>query len=267
MNESIIRIFVSQGLLALMLILEFLIPLRDTSNGRIQRWIQNFGLGILNTILIRLSVKAIAYTSAIYFQSRGIGLLNLEFINSSNFQLGSIILTILILDLAIYFQHRVSHSLPFLWKFHKVHHTDIEFDASTSVRFHPIEIIFSMIYKLFIIMLLGANPFGVVLFEIILNAGSTFNHSNIKIPKFFENVLRYFIVTPDMHRIHHSVLPMETNSNYSFSVSIWDRIFKTYREDSSGEQENMPIGLEKFRSQLSWKEILALPFFRESNNS
>jgi sterol desaturase/sphingolipid hydroxylase (fatty acid hydroxylase superfamily) len=267
MNESMIRLFVSQGLLALMLILELLIPLRDTSNGRIQRWIQNFGLGILNTLLIRLSVKAIAYTSSIYFQSRGIGLLNLEFINSSNFQLASIILTILILDLAIYFQHRVSHSLPFLWRFHKVHHTDIEFDASTSVRFHPIEIIFSMIYKLFIIMLLGANPIGVVLFEIILNAGSTFNHSNIKLPKFFENVLRYFIVTPDMHRIHHSVLPMETNSNYSFSVSIWDRIFKTYREDSSSEQENMPIGLEKFRSQLSWKEIVTLPFYRESNNS
>jgi sterol desaturase/sphingolipid hydroxylase (fatty acid hydroxylase superfamily) len=263
MNESMIRIAVSQGLLALMLILEFIIPLRNTSHLRTQRWLENFGLGLLNTLLIRISVKAIAYSSAIYFQLNGIGLFNSNLLDFPINSIPSIVLTILILDMAIYFQHRISHQVPFLWRFHKVHHTDLEFDASTAVRFHPVEIVMSMAFKVFIIMLLGADPIGVVFFEIFLNAGSTFNHSNIKLLNGLEKILRLFIVTPDMHRIHHSIIPNETNSNYSFSISIWDRIFGTYRSESKNPQDTMQIGIEAFRDHLNFLEILKVPFIKE----
>lgn len=262
-QESIIRILASQGILATMILLEYFFPLRNTIKSRGQRWLKNFGLGFGNVMLIRFTVGAIAYDSAVLFQSNGWGLMNLYENQSLFFNFVTFLITFMLLDMAIYFQHRFSHIVPFLWKFHKVHHTDLEFDVSTAVRFHPLEIFLSMVYKLIIILFIGANPFAVLVFEIALNAGSTFNHSNVRIPNILEKFIRYFMVTPDMHRIHHSVLVRETNSNYSFFLSIWDRIFSTYVQKAENPQETMLIGLESPRKELSFGRILQLPFLEK----
>jgi sterol desaturase/sphingolipid hydroxylase (fatty acid hydroxylase superfamily) len=169
---------------------------------------------------------------------------------------------LLFLDFAIYCQHIVSHKWPPLWHLHQVHHTDLEFDATTAVRFHPLEIMISMIYKVLCIYLIGANPWAVIAFEIILNGTATFNHSNINIPTTLDNKLRWLLVTPDMHRIHHSTFPFETDSNYGFSISCWDRLFKTYIAEPRQPQTTMAIGLAPFRQQneLGFAQLLLLPF-------
>jgi sterol desaturase/sphingolipid hydroxylase (fatty acid hydroxylase superfamily) len=169
---------------------------------------------------------------------------------------------LLFLDFAIYCQHIVSHKWSPLWHLHQVHHTDLEFDATTAVRFHPLEIVISMMYKVLCIYLIGAAPWAVIAFEIILNGAATFNHSNINIPPAIDNKLRWLIITPDMHRIHHSSLPAETDSNYGFSISCWDRLCKTYIEEPRQSQTSMTIGLKPFRRQdeLGFVQLLLLPF-------
>jgi sterol desaturase/sphingolipid hydroxylase (fatty acid hydroxylase superfamily) len=176
----------------------------------------------------------------------------------------AIIVTLLILDVAIYGQHIVLHKWPVFWRLHQVHHTDLEFDATTAVRFHPIEIMISMIYKGLCIFLIGANPVAVIAFEIILNGAATFNHSNINISETLEKKLRWLIITPDMHRIHHSTIPGETDSNYGFSISCWDRLFKTYTPDPTFTQTTMDIGLWPFRevTELGFMQLMLLPFKR-----
>jgi len=237
---------------------EFISPRRTQRISRKQRWPANLGLALLNMAMMRFTLGSFAYLSALSALEHSYGLLNLLAIPGWL----SMIVTLLVLDFAIYGQHIVFHKWPVLWRLHQVHHTDLEFDATTAVRFHPIEIVISMLYKVVCIFLIGANPVAVVTFEIILNGAATFNHSNIYIAEALDKKLRWLIITPDMHRIHHSTIPSETNSNYGFSISCWDRLCKTYRADPIQTQSAMEIGLCPFRepTELGFAQLLLLPF-------
>ena len=210
--EIIIRLTASLGIFCIMIAWEYLSPRRIQQISRKQRWPVNLGLAVFNMGFMRLAVGGIAYLSAVDAFNNSWGLLNR--FNAPEWL--SIIITLLVLDFAIYGQHIVSHKWLPLWRLHQVHHTDLEFDATTAVRFHPMEIMISMMYKVLCIYLIGANPLAVIAFEIILNGAATFNHSNINIPQALDKKLRWLIITPDMHRIHHSTIPAETDSNYGF---------------------------------------------------
>ena len=256
--ETIIRLSAAVGIFSIMIVWEYLSPRRKHQINRQQRWPINLGLAAFNMLLMRLTIGSLAYLSAVYASEQSFGLLNRLPLP----EWMSIIATLLLLDFAIYCQHIVMHKYPPLWRLHQVHHTDLEFDATTAVRFHPMEIIVSMLYKTVCIVLLGANPWAVIAFEIILNGAATFNHSNIDMPPAMDKNLRRLIITPDMHRIHHSTIPAETDSNYGFSISCWDRLCKTYRAEPKEPQTTMAIGLTAFRSQqeLTFMQLLALPF-------
>ena len=256
--ENLIRLSVAVGVFTVMVIWEAYNPRRSQQINRQQRWPINLGLALCNMVLMRLTIGSLAYTSAIMGSERGYGLLNWLPVSET----AAIIATLLFLDFAIYCQHILMHKWPLLWRLHKIHHTDLEFDATTAVRFHPLEIILSMIYKALCIVLIGANPGAVIAFEIILNAAATFNHSNVAIPETVDNKLRWLLITPDMHRIHHSAEPVETDSNYGFSVSWWDRLFKTYTAEPKLPQATLMIGLKAYRHQdgLSFNRLLLIPF-------
>jgi len=256
--ETIIRLTASLGIFFIMIVWEYFSPRRIQQISRKQRWPVNLGLAVFNMGFMRLTVGGIAYLSAVDAFANSWGLLNM--FNAPEWL--SIIVTLLFLDFAIYCQHIVSHKWSPLWHLHQVHHTDLEFDATTAVRFHPMEIMISMMYKVLCIYLIGANPWAVIAFEIILNGTATFNHSNINIPSALDKKLRWLIITPDMHRIHHSTIPAETDSNYGFSISIWDRLCKTYTAEPKLPQTAMAIGLEPFRQQreLGFIQLLLLPF-------
>lgn len=235
-------------------------PRRKQPINRKQRWPVNLGLAGFNMILMRLTIGTAAYISAISADEHGWGLLN---VLAAPAWL-SFTVTLLALDFAIYCQHILSHKWPLLWRLHQVHHTDLAFDATTAVRFHPLEILISMAYKAACVYLLGAHSLAVVAFEIILNGAATFNHSNVNIPVALDKKLRRLIITPDMHRIHHSTIRSETDSNYGFSISCWDRLCGTYVADPKQGQIDMEIGLTPFRNQaeLSFLRLLTLPFKR-----
>lgn len=237
---------------------EALSPRRPQEINRKQRWPVNLGLAILNMGLMRITVGSLAYLSALWAAEKGYGLINYLVLNSPV----AILLTLLTLDFAIYAQHIAMHKIPVLWRLHKVHHTDLAFDATTAVRFHPLEIVLSMLYKVFWIVLIGANPLAVIAFEVILNAAATFNHSNVNLPEAVDKKLRWLLITPDMHRIHHSTVPAETDSNYGFSVPWWDRLCRTYTAQSEQPQTTMPIGLTSYRNpaELGLVGLLTLPF-------
>jgi len=256
--ENIIRLSVALGVFTLMICWEYFSPRRQQETPRLTRWPINIGLAVFNMLLMRFTVGGIAYLSAVNASNHSWGLLN-QF--PSPVWL-SIIATILFLDLAIYCQHVISHKWKLLWRLHQIHHTDIEIDASTAVRFHPLEIIISMAYKVAIIYLIGANPLAVIAFEIILNATATFNHSNINLPLKIDKVLRWVVITPDVHRIHHSTVQSETDSNYGFSISLWDRLFKTYIAEPEKTQTTLAIGLAGYREQkeLGFIKLMLLPF-------
>ncbi|MDD2723810.1 MAG: sterol desaturase family protein [Methylovulum sp.] len=256
--ETWLRLTMAAGIFALMIGLETLIPRRKAHIDRQQRWPINLGLAAVNMLLMRVSIGGMAYLAADYAQTLGVGLLN--WLDAAPAL--SMLVTLFWLDLAIYWQHVASHHLPIIWRLHQVHHSDLAIDATTAVRFHPLEILLSMVYKTLCIILIGANPLAVVVFEIILNGAATFNHSNIHIPTQLEQALRWLLITPDLHRIHHSTLPEETNSNYGFSVVFWDKLFKTYRPEPQQAQTTMPIGLPALRlaTELSFVRLLQLPF-------
>lgn len=258
--EAMVRFGVFIGILLLMAAWEIYRPKRRLSMERRRRWPINLGLAALNVVAMRLSIGAAAWLAAIWAAERQIGLFNL--IHAPHWL--SITLSLLLLDLAIYAQHIAAHRWHWFWHLHQVHHTDIDFDTTTAVRFHPFEIMLSMLYKVALVLLLGAEPGAVIAFEMILNGCALFNHGNITLPPVFERRLRYWLVTPDMHRIHHSARQAETDSNYGFSLSCWDRLFKTYCADSQQAQTEMTIGLNGFRdeSELSFIKLLALPFKR-----
>lgn len=259
--EEKIRLFAFLGLFFLMALWEIARPRRPLEQTRWQRWPINLGLSAANTLLARLSLGALVYQSAVIAGQSSIGLLN-------QWQLPrwfDVVFTLLALDFAIYLQHILFHKIPLLWRIHRVHHADLGFDATTGVRFHPAEIFISLGIKTALVFLLGADPWAVIAFEIILNGCSLFNHGNVYIPEKLDRSLRWFIITPDMHRIHHSSIPQETNSNYGFSVPWWDRLCRTYRPEPALGQLGLQIGLSRYRDamQLKFLKLLALPFRRE----
>jgi len=237
---------------------EYFSPRRQQKTSRIKRWPINIGLAVFNMLIMRFTVGGIAYLSAVNAVEQSWGLLNQFPIPNGV----SIVVTILLLDLAIYCQHVISHKWKLLWRLHQIHHTDIEIDASTAVRFHPLEIIISMVYKVAVIYIIGANPLAVIAFEIMLNATATFNHSNINLPLKVDKILRWVLITPDVHRIHHSTVRSETDSNYGFSISLWDRMFKTYTAEPEETQTTLDIGLPEYRDQqeLGFFQLLLIPF-------
>ena len=247
-NEGTLRIAFFAAVLFLMALLEALFPRRPREISRLFRWSNNFAIVVLDSVLVKLFFPLLAVAAALLAEDRGWGFFNLPNLSDVPVWL-AVVFTILILDLSIYAQHVLFHIVPPLWRLHRVHHTDLDFDVTTGIRFHPIEILLSMAIKLVFVILLGPPAVAVLVFEILLNASAMFNHSNLKIPLAFDRVIRLFMVTPDMHRVHHSVLPHETNSNYGFFLPWWDRMFGTYIDQPEKGHEGMTIGIEEFRTQ------------------
>ena len=227
--ESIIRLSVFFGILVLMAAWEWFAPRRAQTIGRLQRWPNNLGIVALNTVLVRLALPTAAVGVALAADAHSWGIFHLLEVP----HWVAVVLSLLLLDLAIYLQHVLFHAVPTLWRLHRMHHTDLEFDVTTGARFHPLEIFLSMTIKLSVVSALGAPPIAVLIFEVVLNATSLFNHGNVSLPLVLERMLRWIVVTPDMHRVHHSVVPRETNSNYGFNLPWWDRLLGTYGRASA----------------------------------
>ncbi len=258
-HETTIRLIFFFGVLGLMAIWEVKRPRRKLTVSKLTRWANNLGLVFLNSFILRLLFPAAAIGVAAFANEHGWGLFNYY---SVPFIL-AILLTVIALDFIIYLQHVLVHAVPALWRLHRVHHADRDYDVTTGARFHPIEIILSMLIKFATIIVLGAPVVAVIIFEVVLNAMAMFNHGNVKLPKNIDSLLRRFVVTPDMHRVHHSVEDDETNSNFGFNLSIWDRIFGTYREQPRAGHEAMIIGIHKFsdNKDVAWiSGMLTLPF-------
>ncbi len=258
-HEALIRLSVFFGMLAVMALWEVLAPRRKRTFSRKQRWPANLGIVALNTFLVRVLLPTTGLGLAAFAQARGWGLFNLRLASLWI----TVPLTILVMDFVIYLQHVLFHAVPLFWRFHRVHHTDPEFDFTTGNRFHPIEIFISMGIKFAVIAALGAPPAGVLVFEILLNACATFNHANAFLPLRVDRVLRWLVVTPDMHRVHHSIEKDETNSNFGFNLPWWDRLFGTYRAHPRKGHLDMTIGLETPRDPeqcLSLPRMLRFPF-------
>ena len=259
--EAIIRLSVFLGGFSLLALWEWIRPKRELTQDKIKRWLNNVGLVVCSTIAVRVIVPTAAIGMAYIVEQEHLGI-----INHFDFPLWiKIIITFILLDLSIYFQHVFFHVIPILWRFHRVHHSDLDCDVSTGVRFHPVEILLSILIKISIITMLGAPILAVIIFEMILNLMSMFTHSNINLNKNIEKILRWFIVTPDMHRVHHSTRENETNSNFCFHISLWDRIFGTYIAEPEAGHTNMIIGLDHFREPnwQSFKGLMHMPFSSE----
>lgn len=261
--EPIIRLSAFAGVFIAMAVWEFLAPRRDQVNGRRMRWPSNLGIAFINTLLLRVALPMTAIGLASALQVTGWGLFNL--INPP--ALFSIIASVVALDLTIYLQHVAFHFVPVLWRLHRMHHADLEFDVTTGVRFHPFEIFLSMLIKLIVIAALGASPVAVLIFEVLLNVTSMFNHGNVQIPVPLDRILRWIIVTPDMHRVHHSIRRHETDSNYGFNLPWWDRLFGTYRPQPEAGHTGMTIGIGQFRNprELRLDRMLIQPFRQDSS--
>lgn len=257
-DEPFFRLGCFLGVLVLMALWEAVAPRRQLTASKPVRWFSNLGLVALNSAAIRSGFTLGAVGVAIESQSQGWGLFN-------NIALPgwlAVVLSVLTLDLAIYLQHVLFHAVPALWRLHMVHHADPDFDVTTGLRFHTIEIVLSMGLKVAAIMLLGPPPLAVLTFEVLLNATSMFNHSNVAIPTWLDRCLRLIVVTPDMHRVHHSTVPHETNSNFGFNLPWWDYLLGTYRGQPSAGHEGIEIGLKQIdRTRAIWLPwMLALPF-------
>ena len=258
-REAVIRLGVFALVFVTMLLWELLAPRRVLSVSRTLRWTSNLGLLVLNTIVLRLMFPAAAVGIAYSVGQQGWGLFNLV---DLPFWF-EVLAAVLLLDLAIYLQHRLMHQVPVLWRLHRVHHADLDFDLTTGSRFHTIEIIVSMLIKWLVIILLGPALIAVLVFEVLLNGMAIFNHANVSLPRAIDRMVRYLLVTPDMHRVHHSTLVRETNSNYGFNLSVWDRVFKTYIDQPEKGHQAMTIGLAEFRDARQVDRLpgmLALPF-------
>ena len=256
--EPAIRLSFFLGIFSLMVVWEVAMPRRARALTRRVRWPSNLGIVAFNTVLLRLVVPTTAVGLALLSQEQSWGLFNNLAIP---FWL-SIGLSVLLLDLAIYLQHVMFHAVPALWRLHRMHHADLDFDVTTGARFHPIEIVLSMGIKLAVIVVLGAPAIAVLIFEVALNATSMFNHGNVRIAPRVDGLLRLLVVTPDMHRVHHSVLPDETNSNFGFNLPWWDRLLGTYRAQPVAGHDGMTIGIEQFRTSRDQRldRMLVQPF-------
>jgi len=257
-EELAIRLIFFSGIFVIVTLWELLAPRRKLTTSKKVRWISNLTITFLNPLLARLLFPVLAMNMAIMARERGWGLLN-------NFELPhglDIVIGIVVLDLAIYLQHVMFHAIPIFWRLHMMHHADLDYDVTTGLRFHPLEIILSMGIKLSVVVVIGPPAAAVLIFEIILNGAAMFNHGNIFLPKSVDRMLRYVIVTPDMHRVHHSVIIRETNSNYGFNLPWWDRLFGTYCDQPAKGHDAMTIGLAQFRDpgKLTLPWLLVLPF-------
>ncbi|KKM58392.1 hypothetical protein LCGC14_1549450 [marine sediment metagenome] len=258
-HEPAIRMAVFFGILIVMAAWELTAPRRRVEIPRLARWSNNLGLVVLDSLLVRLAFPVVAVGLAVVATENDWGLLNQVPIPGWI----ATILAVLALDLAIYLQHVLFHAVPGLWRLHRVHHADLEFDVTTGVRFHPLEILISMAIKLLLILALGPPAIAVLIFEVLLNGKSLFNHSNVRLPSRLDALLRLIIVTPDMHRVHHSILPSETNSNFGFNLPWWDRLLGTYLAQPSAGHVGMTIGIEQFRTKRNlWIDRLLLQPFR-----
>ncbi len=244
-TETQLRLIVFLGVLVAMALWEIAAPKRRQEIPRVIRWTNNLGLVVIDTIVLRLSFPILAVGLAVIAQDRGWGLFNV--IEMPVW--AAILVSIVVLDLVIYLQHVMFHAVPALWRLHRMHHADLEFDVTTGLRFHPVEIILSMGIKLAVVMALGPPAVAVLIFEVLLNATAMFNHSNIRLPVLVDRFLRLIVVTPDMHRVHHSIIPEETNSNFGFNLPWWDRLLGTYKAQPKAGQEGMTIGIEQFRTR------------------
>ena len=269
LGEGGVRLAVFVGVFVLLAVFELAHPRRVLSVSKRQRWVTNWAIVAIDSAVVRamsyLAVPIAAVAAAVAAEQNGVGLLNWV-----EWPVGiEIFLAVVVLDLAIWAQHVASHKVPVLWRLHQMHHADRDIDVTTAIRFHPIEIALSMVWKILCVVALGASPLAVVVFEIILNAGAMFSHANIRLPLWLDRGLRAVIVTPDMHRVHHSIERHEHDSNYGFNLSIWDRVFGTYTDQPEKGHDAMTIGLKTFQSdgpsRLGWS--LALPWRNGSRAS
>ena len=238
---------------------ESLVPLRRLTAGKRARWTSNLLLGLTNQLFLRLLSPILLVGFSAVVQARDWGLFNQVEVPAALAVVGSVV----ILDLVIYLQHRLFHAVPVLWRLHKVHHTDIDFDVTTAVRFHPLEICLSLSIKMVIVVLLGAPPLAVTMFEILLSSLALFNHSNVQLPTTLGTALRWCLVTPDMHRVHHSIRPQEHNRNFGFNLSCWDRLLGSYCAEPQAGHREMLLGLpdQRDKKHLGLTALRVLPFY------
>ena len=264
-HEPTIRLGFFFCIFLLMALWELLAPRRQLTESKGKRWANNITLVLLNTLLVRVLFPAAAIGMAHYATQQGWGMLNLL---DWPYWL-AVVFAVIILDAAIYLQHVLFHAVPAFWRLHRVHHADLDFDLTTGARFHPVEIVLSMLIKFAVIILLGPPLLAVLIFEVLLNATAMFNHGNIRLPLPLDRVLRWLIVTPDMHRVHHSHLEHETNSNFGFNLSLWDRLFGTYRDQPQDGHTGMVIGIDTWRDPAHCVRLpgmLMMPFQGKINH-
>ncbi|HEX9800936.1 MAG TPA: sterol desaturase family protein [Thermoanaerobaculia bacterium] len=260
-NEPWIRLGCAAALLLVMVLWESHAPRRAAAEGRLRHGARNLAVAALDVLVVRLLVPLVPAGLALVAAERGWGLLH-QLSWPAWLEIG---LSLVAFDFAIYLQHVTFHAVPALWRLHMVHHADLDFNTTTGVRFHPLEILLSLGIKLGLVLVLGPPAVAVVLFEVLLNATSLFNHGNVRLPVAFDRWLRWIVVTPDMHRVHHSIARRETNSNFGFNLPWWDRLLGTYRDQPAAGHETMTIGIEPFRrrDQVLFTKLLTMPFARQ----
>lgn len=258
MAETAVRLGVFFGLFAAMALWEVYAPRRSLVAAKGRRWATNWGISILDAVFVRLVFGAAAVGAALDAEAGGIGLFHTLHWHGAVEGL----IVFVLFDFAIWLQHLLSHKVPLLWRLHRVHHADRDFDVTTAIRFHPLEIALSMLFKIGLVYALGAPVWAVIAFEVVLNGAAMFNHGNVRLPEGVDRRLRLLVVTPDMHRVHHSVERAEHDANYGFNFSIWDRLFGTYVDQPAGGHGRMTIGLHEAQddgpTRLGWS--LAFPF-------
>jgi len=256
--EAIVRLFAFALIFAGMAIWEVLRPRRALVAGRSRRWPSNIGILIVDVLAVRVLIPTAAVGAALFAAGNGWGLFRLAELRLSF----AAVLGFLALDLVIYAQHVVFHKVPWLWRLHRMHHADLDVDLTSGLRFHPIEILISLAIKIAVVLALGIPAVAVLAFEVVLNATSMFNHSNIAMPRWLDRLVRFVVVTPDMHRVHHSVRRYETDSNFGFNLPWWDRLFRTYRAEPEDGHAGMTLGLPIFRDpkELRLDRLLTQPF-------
>lgn len=259
-HEAAVRLGSFFGLLVVFGAIELRYPGRPLTGYKGLRWFGNLGLSVINSVVVRAAFPVLAIGMAQRAEAEGWGLLN-------RISFGAVVefvFALAVFDFVIYLQHAMFHFVPTLWRLHRVHHTDVDLDVSSAVRFHFLEIMISMVIKLATVAVLGPPVLAVLVFEVWLNATSMFHHSNLRLPRPVDRVLRWFIVTPDMHRIHHSILVDETNSNFGFNLPLWDRVMGTYRDQPRAGHDAMILGIEDFRGRADQRldRLLIQPLMR-----
>lgn len=255
--EWLVRLVAFSGVVTALVLWEHWAPKRRLAVGRAPRWPGNFGVLAIDVALVRIFFPTAAVGAALVCEAQGWGLFNAV---AAPFAV-AVVVSVILLDLAIYLQHALFHAVPALWRLHRMHHADLDIDVTTGVRFHPVEILLSLFIKFAVIALLGAPGLAVLIFEALLNATSMFNHSNVRMPSPVDRIVRLLVVTPDMHRVHHSIVRAETNSNFGFNFPWWDRLFGTYRAQPAAGHDGMTIGVESFRdpAELRLDRMLLQP--------